>query len=81
VTVTINGELAPDGTSVTAWIEGQQVASSTVAGGFAVIIIPGDASFIGKTISFKIGSLSAVETDTWEQGGHVDAEFRISALR
>ena len=81
VTVTIDGEPAPDGTLVTAWIDEQQVASSTVADGFAVIIIRGDASFIGKIISFEIGSLVAVETDTWEQGGHVNPEIRISAFR
>ena len=81
VTATINGEIVPDATEITAYIDGRQVASSRVAGGVAILVIPGDASYAGKIISFRIGSRDAVETDYWEQGGHVNPEIRISALR
>jgi len=79
VTANVDGAPAPDGTVVTAWIDGEQVASGTVEGGMAVLVIPGDSSTAGKTINFKIGDQDAAETDTWEQGGHVDPELTISA--
>ena len=79
ISATVDGEAAADGIEVTAWIDGEQVASATVANGVAVIVISGDASFSGKTISFKVGGVDATETDTWEQGGHLDAELSITA--
>ena len=79
VTANVDGAPASDGTVVTAWIDGNQVASGEVTDGVAILIISGDASFTGKTISFKIGDFDAAETDTWEQGGHVNPEITISA--
>ena len=80
VTANVDGAPAPDGTVVSAWIDGEQVGSGTVDGGVAVLLIEqGDSSFAGKTINFKIGDLDAAETDTWEEGGHVDPELTISA--
>ena len=80
VSATMDGEAAADGTEITAWIDGEQVAAGTMGNGVAVIEIPGDASFTGKTISFKVGGLDAAETDTWEQGGHLDPELSITAM-
>ena len=79
VTANVDGAPASNGTVVTAWIDGSEVGSGEVTGGVAILIISGDASFTGKTISFKIGDLDAKETDTWEQGGHVNPEITISA--
>ncbi|MCH7713648.1 MAG: hypothetical protein IIC99_08505 [Chloroflexi bacterium] len=79
VTANVDGAPASNGTVVTAWIDGNQVASGEVTDGVAILIISGDASFTGKTISFKIGNFDAAETDTWEQGGHVNPEITISA--
>ena len=79
--VSIDGSPAADGIEITVWMEGQQVGSATTSGGIAIIRIDGDASFIGKEISFKIGNMDAAEKDAWELGGHVDKEFRISASR
>ena len=79
ITATVDGAPAPDGTVITAWIDGNEVGSGAVASGTAVLVISGDASFTGKTISFKVGSLDAKETDTWEQGGHVNPVLTISA--
>ena len=80
VIANVDGAPATIGSEVTAWMDGQQVASGTVKDGVAIIVIFGDQSFIGKTIYFKIGTLNAVETDFWEQGGHVNPELRISAF-
>ena len=79
ITASVDGAPASDGTVITAWIDGNEVGSGVVADGTAVLVISGDASFTGKTISFKVGNLDAKETDTWEQGGHVNPELTISA--
>ena len=79
ISATVDGEAAADGVEITAWIDGELAATATVANGVAVLVIPGDAGFTGKTISFKVGDFDAAETDTWEQGGHKDAELSINA--
>ncbi|PKB63459.1 MAG: hypothetical protein BZY80_07240 [SAR202 cluster bacterium Io17-Chloro-G2] len=79
ITANVDGAPASNGTVVTAWIDGNEVGSGEVTDGVAILIISGDASFTGKTISFKIGDFDAAETDTWEQGGHVNPELTISA--
>jgi hypothetical protein len=69
-TAKIDGAAAPNGTTVTAWVDGAQVASTTVTGGNYVITVDqGDASFAGKKISFKVGANDAAESATWAQGG------------
>ena len=69
--VTLDGATAADGAAVTAWIDGEQVASTTVSGGeYSVLVEPtGDASFTGKTVSFKVSGTDATETAPWSQGG------------
>jgi hypothetical protein len=56
---------------VTAWIEGAWAASATVQDGSYVLFVDqgGGRSYIGKTVSFKIGALDANETGIWEIGG------------
>ena len=84
--VNIDGLPAPDGTVVTAWMDGRQVATALTAGGAAYIRIEGDGSDGGRAISYTIGvltggvieDLDAAEVDFWEQGGHVDKNFAIS---
>ena len=46
--------------------DGERVAAATVADGVAGIVIFGDAISSGKTISFKVGDLAAIENDIWE---------------
>ena len=79
VTANVDGAPAANGTVVTAWIDGSEVGSGEVTDGVAILVISGDASFTGKTISFKIGNLDSEDTDTWEQGGHLNPEITISA--
>ena len=42
-------------------------------------MIPGTGSTVGMEISFMVGDLMAMETDTWERGGHQDKNFELNA--
>ena len=87
--MSIDGLPAPDGTVVTAWMDGAAVATALTANGAAFIRIEGDGSDSGRAISFTIDlrgvpggvieDLAAAEVDFWEQGGHIDKNFAISA--
>jgi len=69
-TVTLDGAGAADGAAVTAWVDGAQVASTTVSGGeYNLIVDQGDGSFAEKTVSFKVSGANAAESTTWIQGG------------
>jgi len=68
---TVNGSPAPNGASVAAFIDGEQVgAVSVVDGGYPTLLIaqPEGVSFAGKRVFFTIGGLPAAETAVWEQG-------------
>ena len=69
----INGVPAPEGTSVTAWVEGlpETVGEGAVSGGIYNLKVFqfGSESFAGKTITFKIGGLTANETAIWQSFG------------
>ena len=65
-----DGAAAPDGTMVSAWVGGAEVASATVMdGNYALIVDQGDQSFAGETITFQVGGMDAMETGMWMQGG------------
>ena len=53
-----DGLPAPDGTMVTAWMDGAAVATALTASGGAFIRIEGDGSDSGKAISFTIEVLT-----------------------
>ena len=84
--MSIDGLPAPDGTAVTAWMDGALAATALTTNGAAIIRIEGDGSDSGRAISFiiermvggVIEDLAADEVDFWEQGGHVDKNFSIS---
>lgn len=63
--------IVANGTQVTAWIDGQSVASAAVEGGsYTIFVDQGDGDqFSGKTVTFKIGSRDANESAVWVQGG------------
>ena len=72
-TVTVNGSTVSNGTVVLACIDGTAAASTNVSGGaysMAIAEAPGQ-SFEGKTITFKIGEITARETAVWEVDGGV----------
>ena len=69
-TATVDGAAASDGTAVTAWVGGVQVASGAVSGGsYTIVVDQGDQSFAGQTVNFQIGGNDAAESATWTQGG------------
>ena len=71
-TATIDGISAPDGTVVSAWIQGfsESVGEGVVSGGSFVVQISqyGNESFNGKTITFKVGVHDAQQTAVWGSG-------------
>ena len=66
-TVTVNGQLVPTGTLVTAWIGGVVQGSTTVQAGGTYRLLVNQGS--GTDITFKIGNLTAHQCASWEQGG------------
>ena len=78
VMVMLDGEKVPDDTDVTAMIDGEDVAMAMTMDGVALFRIPGTGATTGMEITFMVGDMMADETDTWEQGGHVEKEFSIS---
>ena len=68
--VTLDGAVAADGAAVTAWVDDAQVAATTVSGGeYNLLVDQGDASFAGKTVSFKVSGANVAGSSTWTQGG------------
>ncbi len=73
----IGGEAGSVGTSVTAYIQGEVKGSTTVQQGGKYVITVSQGAI--TVITFKIGSLEAAETSTWEQGGAT--VLNLSAVR
>lgn len=75
--VQLNMSNAPDGTVITAIIDGIGYTTTTPASGYGpssfVLIIPKgqNKSFDGKTVTFKVGNYTAAQTATWTMGGNV----------
>jgi hypothetical protein len=65
-TASIDGAPAPDGTVVTALVNGAEVGSAVVQNGKYTNIQVG---LSGQTVTFRVGSLNAKETATTEVGG------------
>ena len=62
--VTVNGEPAPDGTIVSAWIDGVEKAGQSITGGTYILEVSGSD---GDTITFKIYD-AEVGTVPWKLG-------------
>lgn len=67
----IDGNLAPDRTTVSAWIDGHAVAKATVEGGKYTLMVepPHGQSYTGKTVTYQVGEVQTGERRKWEQGG------------
>lgn len=78
-TVSIDGQAVPDGTPVTAWIEGEKVGQTFTSNSRYALSIeqPGDKNFQGKSIIFKVAELQAEESAIWAAG--VDIELNLTA--
>ena len=88
--LTSGGQALPDGTSVSVWVGGNQLAQGTTFGadgGSAFILdVPGDiagtpeieGAQAGQTITFKVGGATAPETAGW-QSGQFRQDLTVSA--
>jgi len=78
-TVSFDGAPATDGTSVSASIDGEVVASTEANGGAYALRVaqPPGGAFAGKAVVFKVDGVVAVEVGTWEADG--GAELNLSA--
>ena len=69
-TVSIDGEGAMAGTSVTAMVDGAECGSATVTTGASgsryAINVPSSCAGDGDSVSFRIGMYDAAETGTWD---------------
>jgi len=73
-TVTLDGELAPEGTVVEAYVDDVWAAEATVdAEGRYDLTVPGP----GDIVTFRVGTAWANETAEWVEGGGLDDEFNL----
>ena len=79
-TVSFDGAPVDDGTSVSASIDGEEVASTEASGGAYALRLaqPPGGAFAGKSVVFKVGGTEAVEKGTWEADG--GAELNLTAV-
>ena len=81
--VTLDGEPATAGASVTAIVNGSECGSATViesaAGSTYTIDVPGSCADDGDTVSFVVGGYDAAESGTWRGGGRTDLDLTISS--
>lgn len=67
--VVIDGVAAPDGTVVSAWIEGNMTDSTTTSGGtYALTVGELGRSYPGATVTFKVDGTNTGVTRTWTAG-------------
>ena len=71
-TVTLDGDAAPDGTVVSAWVEGVTDAAGTATtsgGSYSIVADPGEDSWAGLAVTFLVAGSPAAESTTFEHGG------------
>jgi hypothetical protein len=76
--VVVNGEDAPDGTVVSAWIEGSMTDQTTTEDGAYVLAVgePG-RTYPGKAVTFKVDGTDAGVTRTWTAGEPFETDLTI----
>ncbi len=81
--VTIDGEAAAAGTSVTAIVNGAECGSATViesaAGSTYAVDVPDTCADAGDTVSFQVMGYDAAESGTWSGGGRTDLNLTVSS--
>jgi hypothetical protein len=84
-TVQLNGADVPDGTIITAIIEGDEHTVETPAvygpSTYAIKIVPPSATPYGEgaTIEFRIGGYAAAQTGAWSTGGNIELNLSASS--
>lgn len=72
---------AADGVRVSAWINGNIVASASVDSGLYTLLIdqPSGETFFNETVTFTLGNSEAAQSITWKQGAA--SELDLTAAR
>lgn len=78
-TVYINGEIAPDGTVISAEMGGTVVDEYTItSAGQYMLTIPGDGDDAGKEVLFFVDGIETETTEEWESGKYVSTDIEIT---
>ncbi len=81
-TVSVDGDGAAAGTSVTASVNGTECGSATVltgaAGSTYAVDVPSTCAEAGDEVSFQVGGYDAAETGTWAGGSRSDINLTAS---
>ena len=82
-TVSLDGEGAAAGTSVTASVDGAECGSATVlsnvaSGSTYSVDVPATCAEAGDEVSFQVGGYDAAETGTWAGGSRSDINLTAS---
>jgi hypothetical protein len=69
----------PDGTIVTAWIDGRSVARTRLNGGKYTLRVrqPEGQSFAGRIVTYRIGGVQTGERRPWKQGGSTNVNLNV----
>jgi hypothetical protein len=70
----IDGTPAPNGTIVTAYLNGNEYLANTSSGNYSVFI-PGTAEDEGKLVTFKVDGKDASSSVAWKSGGIVTLDL------
>lgn len=81
--VTLDGEPATAGTSVTAIVNGSECGSATVietaAGSTYALDVPDSCADAGDAVAFQVGGYHAAESGTWSGSGRTDLDLTASS--
>ena len=81
--VTLDGEPAAAGTSVTAIVNGAECGSATVietaAGSTYALDVPDSCADAGDAVAFQVGGYDAAESGTWSGSGRTDLDLTASS--
>lgn len=75
--VTAGGAALPDGSVVSAWIDGVRVTEVTTTSSAYSMFINGD--YTGKTVVFRVGKYEAGQTGTWTRGATTTLNLTIDS--
>jgi hypothetical protein len=78
--VQVNGADAPEGTVISALIDGNAVATTTTTASSTYSIKisqPQGANYVGKTVTFMIDTDIADGTGIWEAGGNINVDLTV----
>ena len=67
----VDSKQAPEGTTVSAWIDGHVVAKTTVEGGKYKLAVrqPYGQSYAGKSVTYRVGGVQTGERRNWTPSG------------